>query len=415
MKINKSPGDDGIVSEFYREYWYLIRYEFTRVIQHIFTANTLSPSQYNAILTLLYKKGEREDIRNWRPISLLNTDYKIITKILAERLKKVLPFIIHSDQKGFVHGRNIQEENRLLQDIIPYTDQNNMNSAIIFPDYEKAFDQVEWSWTLNCLRKFNFGDKFISWVNMIFKDAKTSILTNGFRSTYFRISRSMRQGCPVSPLLFILQAEPLACAIRNSTIIKGIPLPVNYPETQNKPEVKINGYVDDTQLFVSTEDSIVECFNTLKCFEHASGAKVNKNKTYGLYTGAWRNKIPEYNEISWTNTNIKTLGIHHGYVIDIAAIWLQKINKIKNCIQVWKSRDLTYKGKVLIIKTLLLSQIEFIASVVNIPNNIVKQIIWNAFTASGCLNSLCCRDISLCCVDLSLCCIELSLCCVELS
>ena len=186
-----------------------------------------------------------------------------------------------------------------------------MNSAIIFLDYEKAFDRVEWSWTLNCLRKFNFGDKFISWVNMIFKDAKTSILTNGFRSTYFRISRSMRQGCPVSPLLFILQAEPLACAIRNSTIIKGIPLSVNYPETQNKPEVKINGYVDDTQLFVSTEDSIVECFNTLKCFEHASGAKVNKNKTYGLYTGACRNKIPEYNEISWTNTNIKTLGIHH--------------------------------------------------------------------------------------------------------
>ena len=386
LKINKSPGDDGIVSEFYKEYWYLIHKEFTRVVQHIFAANTLSPSQYNAILTLLYKKGEREDIRNWRPISLLNTDYKIITKILAERLKKVLPSIIHSDQKGFVQGRNIQEANRLLQDIIPYTDQNQMNSAIIFLDYEKAFDRVEWSWTLNCLRKFNFGNKFISWINMIFKNAKTSILTNGFRSTYFRISRSMRQGCPVSPLLFILQAEPLACAIRKSTIIKGIPLPVNnqLEGNQEKPEVKINGYVDDTQLFVSTEDSIVECFNLLKRFEHSSGAKVNKNKTYGIYTGAWRNKRPEYDEIRWTDTNIKTLGIHHGYEIDNAAIWLEKINKIKNCIQVWKSRDLTYKGKVLIIKTLILSQIDFIASVVYIPNNIVKQIdtllwsfLWN--------------------------------------
>ena len=129
LKINKSPGDDGIVSEFYKEYWYLIRKEFTRVLTYIFDANTLSPSQYNAILTLLYKKGEREDIRNWRPISLLNVDYKIITKILAERLKKVLPSIIHSDQKGFVQGRNIQEANRLLQDIFSYTDQNQMNSA----------------------------------------------------------------------------------------------------------------------------------------------------------------------------------------------------------------------------------------------------------------------------------------------
>ena len=209
---------------------------------------------------------------------------------------------------------------------------------------------------------------------MVFKKAKTSILTNGYRSTYFKISRSMRQGCPVSPLLFVLQAEPLACAIIRSTLIRGIPLPVNNHETQNPPEVKINGYVDDTQLFVSTEASLVECFNILKRFEKSSGAKVNKNKTFGLYTGAWKNKIPEFNEISWTNTNIKTLGIHHGYEIDNEAIWLDKINKIKNCIQVWKSRDLTYKGKVLVIKTLLLSQVGFIADVVNIPNNIVKQI-----------------------------------------
>ena len=373
LKVNKSPGDDGIVSEFYIEYWYLIHKEFTQVIKHIFNINTLSPSQYNAILTLLYKKGEREDIRNWRPISLLNVDYKIITKILAERLKKILPYIIHTDQKGFVHGRNIQEANRLLQDVISYTDQNQIDSAIIFLDYEKAFDRVEWSWTLNCLKKFNFGTKFIAWVDMIFKEAKTSILTNGFRSSYFKISRSMRQGCPVSPLLFVLQAEPLACAIRKSTLIRGIPLPVSNPETHNS-EVKINGYVDDTQLFVSTEDSLVECFSILKCFEKSSGAKVNKNKTFGLYTGAWKNKMPEFNDINWTKTNIKTLGVHHGYEIDDATIWLEKINKIKNCIQVWKSRDLTYRGKVLIIKTLLLSQIGFLADVVSIPINIVKQI-----------------------------------------
>ena len=125
-----------------------------------------------------------------------------------------------------------------------------MNSALIFLDYEKAFDRVEWLWTLNCLQKFNFGEKFISLINMVFKKTKTSILTNGYRSTYFKISRSMRQGCPVSPLLFVQQAEPLAGAIRRSTLIRGIPLPVSNRETQNPPEVKINGYVDGTQLFV---------------------------------------------------------------------------------------------------------------------------------------------------------------------
>ena len=114
MKHNKSPGDDGIVSEFYVRYWYLIKEELTKVIKYTFLSNTLAPFQYRAMLTLLYKKGEREDISNWRPISLLNVDYKIITKILAERLKPLLPNIIHPDKKGYVNGRNIFDANQLL-------------------------------------------------------------------------------------------------------------------------------------------------------------------------------------------------------------------------------------------------------------------------------------------------------------
>ena len=242
---------------------YLIREKLTEVLKYVFSINTLSPSQYSAILTLLYKKGEREDIRNWRPISLLNVDFKIITKILAERLKQVLPSIIHNDQKGFVKGRNITEANRMLQDLIVYTDQNQINSAIFFLDYEKAFDRVELSWTLKCLKQFNFGETFISWIDMVFKNAKTSILTNGFRSSYFKISRSMRQGCPVNPLLFILQAEPLACTIRKNNNIKVTPLPLS-DHGGHETKAKLNAYVDDSQHFVLTEDSIVECFRLFR-------------------------------------------------------------------------------------------------------------------------------------------------------
>ena len=225
LKQNKSPGDDGIVCEFYTHFWYLIKEEFTNVIKYIFLSKSLTPSQQRAMLTLLYKKGEREDIANWRPISLLNVDYKIITKILAERLKPLLPKLIHPDQKGYINGRNISEANRLLQDVIEYSEERSINSSIIFLDYQKAFDRVEWGWTLKCLEKINFGPKFIQWTHMIYKNAKTCLLTNGYRSTYFQISRSMRQGCPVSPLFFILQAEPLACAIRNNSNIIGFPLP----------------------------------------------------------------------------------------------------------------------------------------------------------------------------------------------
>ena len=268
----------------------------------------------------------------------------------------------------------------MVQDIIEYSDRNQSNAAIIFLDYKKAFDRVEWEWVIRCLEKFNFGKKFQSWIKMIFKHAKASILTNGFRSKYFNISRSMRQGCPISPLLYILQVEPLACAIRKNKDIIGITLPYTEPDTEKQSEVKLVSYVDDTQFFSSTENSIVETFKTADKFEKASGAKINKAKTVGLYLGAWKNKTPLFTEITWTKTNVKTLGINHGYDVDENEIWMEKINKIKNCIQIWKSRNLSYVGKVLIIKSLLASQIGFLADIKPVPNNVIKMIeslMWN--------------------------------------
>ena len=157
MKTNKSPGDDGIVSEFYIHFWYLIKEELTNVIKYILLSNTHAPSQQKAMQTLLYKKGEREGISNWRPISLLNVNYKIVTKILAERLKPLLPKIIHPDQKVYVNGRNITEANQLLQYVIAYSEEKKINSSIIFLDYQKAFDRVGWVWALKYLQKINFG------------------------------------------------------------------------------------------------------------------------------------------------------------------------------------------------------------------------------------------------------------------
>ena len=102
-------------------------------------------------------------------MSLLNVDYKFITKIRAERLKPLLPNIIHPDQKGYVNGCNIFEANRLLKDIIEYSQENEINSSIIFLDYLKAFDRVEWGWALKYIEKFNFGPKFVQWTHMVTK------------------------------------------------------------------------------------------------------------------------------------------------------------------------------------------------------------------------------------------------------
>ena len=349
IKPEKSPGEDGIIGEFYKSYWYLIKEHFVEVISEIFSSNQLADSQYKGIITLLYKNGEREDIKNWRPITLLNVDYKIVSKILANRLKQVLPKIIDSDQKGFVQGRQIFEGNRLLQDIIDYVDMTDDEGAIIFLDQQKAFDRSEWGWVDLCTDHFNFGQKFRDWISMLFKYAKTCIQTNGFTSKFMTITRSLRQGCPVAPMLYILQAEPLAATIRSNKKIVGFKLPNSYGLDI---EAKLNMFADDTQILNKTEESIDETFRILGIYESASGAKMNFNKTVGMFLGKWRNKKPRFKNIHWTKNPVKALGVMHGYNVDIDTIWLDKIKKNQELSRSVEDQRFNIRGKSPYIKVL---------------------------------------------------------------
>ena len=132
LKPDKSPGCDGIISEFYQKYSHIIENEFMEVIKEIEVCKTLCDSMYRGIIALLYKNGDRDVILNWRPITLLNIDYKVIAKIYAERLKTVLPYIIGNDQKACIEGRQITETIRLIQDLIDQADNDNTEGAIIF-------------------------------------------------------------------------------------------------------------------------------------------------------------------------------------------------------------------------------------------------------------------------------------------
>ena len=366
MSEGKSPGEDGITTSFYKRFWNSIGEEFTELVNFIHESQSLCTSQKMGLITLLYKQGEREDISNWRPITLLNTDYKIIAKCLAERLKTVLPKLIDEDQKGFVQGRSIESGVRLIQDTIIYTEEKNEGGAVIFLDQKKAFDRVEPAWVKKVLSKFGFGANFRKWMDILYGDIKSSILTNGFMSRSFKITRSVRQGCPIAPYIYVLQAEPFAEAIRKDNNIKGILLPKN-------KEVKLNMWADDAQTFLSTHNSFFHFFNKLQLYENSSGSRVNYVKTKGVLLGTWRTKPPPTNKISWVD-NVKALGIYHGYNIDEGKIWEQKFEKIKRNLQNWQKRDLTFSGKVLLLKTFGLSVINYELRMKGINNRYIKEL-----------------------------------------
>ncbi len=175
---------------------------------------------YDANISLILKKGKDEmDPASYRPIALLNSDLKIFTKILANRLNKCITKIIHSDQTGFIPGRFSFFNVRRLMNILYSRYDSRQNVAILSIDAEKAFDQIEWNYITSVLQEFDLGESFSLWVKMLYAKPRASVLTNFDKSSQFTLHRGTRQGCPLSPLLFAIAIEPLAVAIRNNPLI----------------------------------------------------------------------------------------------------------------------------------------------------------------------------------------------------
>ena len=158
MENNKTPGSDGLSVEFYRYFWNIIAKYMVESFIYAFQSGHLSISQKQGIISLIPKKKKNtEYLKNWRPVSLLNVDYKVATKTIATRLEKVLPHIIHPSQSGYIKGRFIGESIRQIIDIMEFTKNRQIPGIAIFLDFEKAFDHFEWDYIQKCLSSFNFG------------------------------------------------------------------------------------------------------------------------------------------------------------------------------------------------------------------------------------------------------------------
>ena len=207
---DKSPGLDGLPIEFYKIFWPEIKEYFMNFVTLANNKGELGLSQRQGIISLLPKKGKNNlFLKNWRPLSLLNQDYKIIAKVIATRIKRVLPKIIHRDQTGFLSERYIGENINRLLNIIDYTEKQNIKAILIFIDFEKAFDSIDWQFIIKTLEYFNFGNKIIHWVKILYTNVSAMVQNNGWLSESFNLSRGVRQGCPLSPYLFTLCVELL--------------------------------------------------------------------------------------------------------------------------------------------------------------------------------------------------------------
>ena len=180
MKNDKSPGTDGFTVNFFKFFWKELGNFIIRSLNEGFKVGKMSITQREGIITCIPKGDKpREFIKNWRPISLLNVVYKIGSSCIANRIKEVLPQLINEDQTGFVPGRYIGDNLRLLYDIMHYLKNENLSGLLVSIDFEKAFDSVNWDFMGKVLRHFGFGEDMMRWISTFYTDIKSSIIVNG--------------------------------------------------------------------------------------------------------------------------------------------------------------------------------------------------------------------------------------------
>lgn len=263
MSSNKSPGPDGFPSEFYKSFWPELSNILVPALQNILDQGTIPETWKTANICVILKKDkDPQDCASFRPISLLNTDSKILAKVLACRLESMLPKLIKPDQTGFIKSRYGTDNIRRLLNVINFVQGEGHPALVLSLDADKAFDRVEWDFLFATLDKFNLGNNFIKWIQLLYSDPKATVVTNGLASTPFRIGRGMRQGCPLSPLLFALVIEPLAELIRQNRNFHGILI--------GGEDHRTSLYADDVLIFMSKPEqsipTLLECISQIHSF-----------------------------------------------------------------------------------------------------------------------------------------------------
>ena len=304
LKTGKSPGSDGYNAEWYKH----LREELSPILLDTFNwilkGGEIPPSWREAIISVIPKEGkDKLDCDNYRPISVLNLDYKLFTSIMARRLESVLVFASNLDQAGFVCGRQTTDNIRRTLHIMDHITKNKTKSLLVAWDARKAFDGTRWLFLYKVMHKFGFHDSFIKVIQSLYDKPTARVKINGDLSDSFVLGRGSRQGCAISPLLFDLFIEPLGQLIRQSGAVKGIRIGAS--------EHKVAMFADDILGYLSEpEGSLNELMSLFTYFGEMSGYTLNVSKTQVM---ALNFTVPrglrEKYDLKWDNDVITYLGI----------------------------------------------------------------------------------------------------------
>ncbi|PWA95854.1 Arginine repressor C-terminal-like domain-containing protein [Artemisia annua] len=361
--------------KFIKSYWEIIKYDFLNCVKYFETTGKFANGCKPSFIVLIPKKADPLGFSDYRPISLIGCVYKVISKILSARLAKVIPSIIGPNQTAFIEGRQNLDGCLVANEIIRMANIEDLNLMIFKVDFEKAFDSVNWNFLHDIMKQMGFGEKWRKWIDACLSSASNSVMVNGSPSKEFKMERGLRQGDPLSPFLFLIVAEALQVAVLEACskgVFKGITL------ADGGANLSLLQYADDA-LFIGewSRLNVKNLILILKCFENASGLKVNlsKSRLFGIV-------IPniEVEEVASSlgcihdSLPFMYLGLPVGKKMRLCDGWNDVINRFRERLSAWKAKALSIGGRLTLVKSILGSLPIYYLSLFKAPKKVINLL-----------------------------------------
>ncbi|PNX83757.1 ribonuclease H, partial [Trifolium pratense] len=376
FSLNKdsAPGPDGFGAFFFQTYWDIIHHDVINAVLQFFTSGWIMPNFNCNTLILIPKSTSADSIDQFRPIAMANFKFKIISKVLADRLANIMPSIISKEQRGFIQGRNIKDCICLTSEAINLLHKKTFGGNVDLKiDISKAFDTLDWSFLLKVLKQFGFNSTFCHWIEVILSSANLSISINGTLHGFFHCTRGVRQGDPLSPLLFCLAEEVLSRGISKLVTEGSLDL-IKCSRNTFVPSHCL--YADDIMVFCSGK---ISCLNALKIlfvkYANCSGQIINANKSTIYSGGVTQTRL--HNIVNLFGFKVGCLPFTYlGVPIfkgrPKASYFYPIADKIKVKLSAWKASLLSIAGRVQLVKSVIQSMAINSITIYSWPSAILK-------------------------------------------
>ncbi|CAI5476240.1 unnamed protein product [Closterium sp. Yama58-4] len=369
MAKGKSPGADGIPKEFFSQHWDSLGEDVLGFVKQFEDSAVLPPAALEAVTVLLHKKGAKDQVQNYRPITLLSSTYKLVARVLANRMQKVLHKVISEEPYGFLPGRRLADGVSLIADIVEAAKCKDEDWYLLLVDFKKAFDSVSRVYLFGTMERMGFPRSFVQWCEGLHAGSTTRLLLNGWLGEPVAVNKGVRQGCPLAPYLFLCAVETLCQEARRRKL--GISNPYG-------DRLAYVGYADDTTLVLKGKRQIGRAVKLLSEFGDKSGLRVNNNKSALMPLGRNLRKKPDKKSVfKWVSSNEaeRVLGVWVSPSGDASVTWEITLVRASSELVKWHIHYLTTSGRVSVVNGYINPILAFQAQVYPPPAKIWAKLV----------------------------------------